>query len=142
MTELKSAATHEHEAGAPLVEDCDNWCKLKFAGWQSQRLKGACRVVDVKFSDKAHTGLVYAEVIVEDAVGGKWMYPAPYMVTDLSPYCPTQEKDYHDWSLRLTMDAPWYVNRSRLNDIDVKVLYQLGLSIEEVWELFDKRKEK
>lgn len=33
IAELTVPARHEHEAGAPLIDDCDNWCRTKYNKW-------------------------------------------------------------------------------------------------------------
>jgi len=31
-------ARHEHERGAPLIDDCDGWCKFKYKRWKENNL--------------------------------------------------------------------------------------------------------
>jgi hypothetical protein len=40
----REPSRHEHERGAPLVDDCDNWCKGKYSKWSAAREGGGMTI--------------------------------------------------------------------------------------------------
>jgi chromosome segregation ATPase len=48
MNKDREPSRHEHERGAPLVDDCDNWCKGKYSKWSAAREGGGMTIQTYK----------------------------------------------------------------------------------------------
>jgi hypothetical protein len=44
----REPSRHDHERGAPLVDDCDNWCKGKYNHWLKMIISKRLEIIGAK----------------------------------------------------------------------------------------------
>jgi uncharacterized coiled-coil protein SlyX len=81
----REPSRHEHERGAPLVDDCDNWCKGKYSKWSAAREGGGMTI------QKYHLGWDYEEADMYPSENGDYV-----LYTDHLAEIAEKERSVHE----------------------------------------------